>query len=236
MGGGGIVLPSGAAAWCSGDDVIKGLNDLFHQDPNNPQYQDAKAASLTYFERAAMSGWVGDLWMAYSKAFDAAGLPICGGWSSYLDALGNMSPSGNNSGTVVTTSSTPTSSAVLTFASVPDWMANDLNVSDSSNPAAITGGQTVSDFTTTTVTLTAKVDAKVNAGDRIAFSLPGAQGNINIRTIAKARHDGLHNNVRMKTFKHHPHDPHSSGHRVKVTNQPDGSIHIDSPYIPPQGS
>jgi hypothetical protein len=235
MGGGGIVTadrPPGAAVWCSGDDVIKTLNDLFHQDPINPQYQAAKSASLTYFQIAARSGMWGDLWTAYGRAFDAAGIPLCPGWSTYLDALGNMSPSGNNSGTMVTTASTPTSSAILTFSNVANWIANDLNVSDSSNPSAINGSQTVSDFTTTTVTLTANVNATVNAGDIIAFSLPGGQGNSNIRTIAQARCDGLQNNVRMKTFKHHPHDPHSSGHRVRVTRQPDGSIDINSPYVP----
>jgi hypothetical protein len=239
MGGGGFTLealPPGAAAWCSGDDVIKSLNDLFHQDPANPQYQAAKTASLALFQTAANSGNWADLWVAYSKAFDAAGIQLCGGWSSYLDALGSLSRSSGNSGNIVTTSSTATSSAILTFGSVPDWMANDLNVSDSSTPGAITGGQTVSDFTTTTVTLTANVNAMVNSGDTIAFSLPGGQGNSNIKKIAQARYDGLKNNKKMKTHKHGPHDPHSSGHRVKVTHEPDGSITITSPFIAPGGA
>jgi hypothetical protein len=239
MGGGGFTLeslPFGASAWCNGDDVIKALNDLFHQKPTNQQYQAAKAASLAYFQTAATTGLWGDLWSAYSRAFDAAGMTLCGGWSSYLDALGNLGPTSGNSGNIVTTSSTATSSAILTFSNVPDWMANDLTVSDSSTPGAITGGQTVSDFTANTVTLTANVNATVNSGDTIVFSLPGGQGHSNIRKIAQARYDGLKNNVKMKTHKHGPHDHHSSGHRVKVTHEPDGSITITSPFIAPGGA
>jgi hypothetical protein len=239
MGGGGFTLealPFGAPSWCSGDDVIKALNDLFHQNPANPQYQAAKTASLALFQTAANTGIWGDLWLAYSKAFDAAGIQLCGGWSSYLDALGNLSGSSGNSGNIITTSSTAASSAILTFSNVPDWMANDLNVSDSSTPGAITGGQTVSDFTANTVTLTANVNATVNSGDTIVFSLPAGQGQSNIRKIAQARYQGLTNNVKMKTHKHGPHDHHSSGNRVKVTHEPDGSITITSPYVPPGGA
>jgi hypothetical protein len=235
MGGGGFTLealPLGAAAWCSGDDVVKDLNDLFHQNPANPQYQAAKTASLALFQTAANTGKWEDLWIAYTQAYDAAGIQLCRGWSTYLQALGNLSRPNRN---VVTTSSTATSSAILTFSSVPDWMSNDLNVSDSSTPGAITGGQIVSDFTTTTVTLSANVNATVNSGDTIVFSLPAGQGNRNIKKIAQARYDGLSSNVKMKTKKHGPHDHHSSGHRVKVTREPDGSITITSPFIPPIG-
>jgi hypothetical protein len=239
MGGGGFVggaLPEGAEAWCTGDDVINSLNDLFHQNPQNQQYQDAKAASLGLFQHAATSGDWNDLLTAYTAAYGAAKIPLCGGWSDYLDALGNLKDNGGNSGKIVTTSSTATSSAILTFSSVPGWMANDLIVLDSSTPGAINGGQTVSDFTTTTVTLTANVNAMVNSGDTITFSLPGGQGNSNIKKIAQARYDGLKNDKKMKTHKHGPHDHHASGHRVKVTHEPDGSITITSPFIAPGGA
>jgi predicted phage tail protein len=115
-------------------------------------------------------------------------------------------------------------------------MAIGLNVADSSTPGAITGGQTVLSFTTNTVTLTANVNATVNSGDTIVFSLPGGQGHSNIQKIAQARYQGLTNNVKMKTEKHGPHDHHSSGHRVKVTHEADGSITITSPYIAPGGA
>jgi hypothetical protein len=233
MGGGGFTLealPIGAAAWCSGDNVIKDLNDLFHQNPANPQYQAAKTASLDLFQTAANTGNWKDLLAAYSQAYDAVGIQLCAGWASYLQALGNLSRPNRN---IVTTSSTATSSAILTFSNVPDWMANDLNVSDSSTPGAITGGQTVSDFTTTTVTLSANINATVNSGDTIVFSMPSGQGQSNIRKIAQARYEGLTNNVKMKTKKHGPHDHHSSGHKVKVTHEPDGSITITSPFVAP---
>jgi outer membrane lipoprotein SlyB len=234
MGGGAYVggaLPLGASAWCSGNKVVQDLNDLFDpQDPlSSPQYQAAKTQSLAAFQTAG--NWK-DLLAAYSKAYDAAGMTLCAGWASYLEALGTLSSSGNG-GDAVTTSSTATSSAVLSFGSVPDCMAVGLNVSDSSTPGAITGGQTVSGFTATTVTLTANVNATVNSGDTIVFALPGGLGPSNIQAIAKARYDGLTNNVKMKTFKHGPHDPHSSGHKVKVTRETDGSITISSPFIAP---
>ena len=234
MGGGGFVggaLPIGASIWCSGDDVVDSLNDLFHQNPGNTQYQNAKNASLTDFQKAANTGDWRDLYIAYSNAYAAARIPLCSGWSLYLEALGNLSPSASNGGNIVTTSSTTTSSKVLTFGNVPGWMAVGLNVSDSTTPGAITGGQTVSDFDATTVTLTAKVNATVNSGDTIVFALPTGLGPSNIQAIAQARHDGLSNDKKMKTFKHGPHDPHSSGHKVKVTQG--AEITITSPYVPP---
>jgi hypothetical protein len=237
MGGGGFVggaVPSGAAAWCSGDDVVKDLNDLF-QNPKNPQYQDAKIASVDLFKNAATTGTSADLWYAYTKAYDAAGMTLCAGWSSYLDALGSLHSTIGNSGNMVTTSSTATSSNILTFRSVPGWMAPGLNVSDSTTPGAITGGQTVSGFTANTVTLTANVNGTVNSGDTIVFSLPPGEGPSNIKAIAHARYEGLSNGKRMKTFKHSPHGSGSSGHKVKVTNEADGSITISSPFIPPAG-
>jgi hypothetical protein len=239
MGGGGFVggaLPAGAEAWCTGDDVIGRLNDLFDQNPKNQQYKDAKAASLDLFQKAATSGDWNDLWTAYVEAYGATTIALCGGWQEYLEALGTLSSNSNNSGSIVTTSSTATSSAILTFGNVPDWMADDLTVSDSSTPGAIIGGQTVSDFTATTVTLTANVNATVNAGDTIVFALPSRQGPSNIKAIAQARYQGLKNDKKMKTHKHGPHEHHSSGHRVKVTHESDGSITITSPYIPPGGA
>jgi hypothetical protein len=173
---------------------------------------------------------------AYTKAYAAAKIPLCGGWSEYLQALGTLSSNINNSGDMVTTSSTATSSNILTFGSVPGWMAFGLNVSDSSTPGAITAGQTVLDFTATTVTLTANVNATVNSGDKIAFSLPTGIGPSNIKAIALARYQGLKNDVRMKTFKHNPHASGSSGHKVKVTHETDRSITITSPFIPPGGA
>jgi hypothetical protein len=237
MGGGGFVggaLPSGAPTWCSGDDVCKGLNDVFNVDPTSQPYQDVKTASLTLFQKAARTGSSPDLFFAYGAAFDAVSHPICSGWSLYLNALGNLTPTpGSNGGNVVTTSSTATSSRILTFGTVPAWMAVGLNVSDSTTPGAITGGQTVSDFTATTVKLTAHVNATVNSGDTIVFSLPAGLGQTDIQLIAQARVDGLTANKKMKTQKHHPHDPNTSGHVVQVTYENDGSITIDSPFIPP---
>jgi hypothetical protein len=229
MGGGGF-LPGGVASWCSGDDVVRDLNDLFHQNPANRQYQDAKNASLALFQTAATTGNWKDLWIAYSQAYDAAGITLCGGWFSYFKALGTLSPTSSNGGNIVTTSSTATSSKVLTFGSVPGWMAVGLNVSDSTTPGAIISGQTVEDFDATTVKLTAKVDATVNVGDTIVFALPTGLGPSNIKAIAQARYDGLSNDKKMKTDKHGPHDPHSSGHKVKVTDESDGSIKITSPF------
>jgi hypothetical protein len=233
MGGGGFTsssLPSGAAIWCSGDDVVQSLNDLFHQNPSNQQYQDAKNASLDDFQTAATSGLWTDLWGAYSNAYSAAGVTLCSGWSLYLKALGTM---GAMRSTIATTASTANSSAILTFGSVPDWMANGMSVSDSTTQGGINGAQTVSSFTANTVTLSANVNATVNSGDTIVFSLPAGIGLTNIRAIAQARYNGLFHNKKMKTFKHLPHDPHSSGHAVKVKDENDGSITINSPYIPP---
>ena len=244
MGGGALTLealPVGAASWCSGKDVIDLLNQLFNQDPTNKTYQDAKKASLDYFKNAINTGVWGDLWTAYGRAFDAAGLQLPTGWSSYLDVLGNLGQGTANSGNVVTTEATDTDSDVLTFSSVPPWMANDLNVFDTTTPRAITGGQTVSDFDTTTVTLTSTVNAKVKAGDTIFFSLQVDEGPSNIKKIARARHQGLTSGVnsigvKMLTQTHDPFDRHSGGHRVKVTHETDGSITISSPYVPAGGA
>src|SRR5664279_5096157 len=101
MGGGAYTLealPLGAASWCNGQDVIDALNQLFNQDPANKPYQDAKTASLDYFKNAGNTGVWSDLWAAYGKAFDAAGTVLPSGWSSYLDALGNLSQGTGNSG------------------------------------------------------------------------------------------------------------------------------------------
>jgi hypothetical protein len=217
MGGGAYVgaLPLGASAWCSGQDVVDSLNVLFDQDPSNQQYIDAKNASLTPFQKAATSGdWL-DLWNAYSAAFDAAGVQLCRGWYAYLGALGTLGPTASNGGNVAT--ALATSSAILTFSSVPDWMADGLTVSDSTTPGAIISGQTVSDFDATTVTLTANVDATVNLGDTIVFSVAAGLGQQDIRAIAQARYKYLTANVRMTTSQHHPHTRKTSGHAVKLS-------------------
>lgn len=70
----------------------------------------------------------------------------------------------------VTSASTTTASAVLTFASVPSWVAAGMKAYDLTTTGAITGAQTVLSKTATTVTLSANVNATVNSGDAIAFS------------------------------------------------------------------
>src|ERR1700719_4435556 len=128
MGGGGFIGARlvGAPSWCKGDDVVKGLNDVFNVDPTSQPYQDVKTASLALFQKAALTGSPADLFYAYGAAFDAVSHPICSGWSLYLNALGNLTPTpGSNGGNVSTTSATATQSKVLTFGAgnVPDWMA-----------------------------------------------------------------------------------------------------------------
>ena len=216
MGGGGFIgeRPAGAATWCSGDDVVKSLNDLFDQDPQSNQYQKAKAASLALFQTAATTGQWEDLWTAYSEAYRAAVMTPCPGWLTYLGALGTLGPTPSNGGNVA--AALATSSAILTFSNVPDWMADGLTVSDSTNPGAIRSGQTVLDFDTATVTLTANVDATVNSGDTIVFAVAGGLGQQDVQAIARTRYNCLSANVRMTTSKHHPHDRHSSGHTVKL--------------------
>src|ERR1700731_1564107 len=133
MGGGAFtaeLFPIGAAAWCSGNKVVQDLDDLFFH-PEKPEYAAARAASLTYFQTAATSGDWRDLLVAYIRAYDAAGMTVCSGWSNYLEALGLLGPTASNGGNTVTTASTPASSAVLKFAAVPDWMAVGMSVSDS---------------------------------------------------------------------------------------------------------
>lgn len=227
MGGGGFVgeRPRGASSWCDGNHVVGDLNKLFHLDPTDPKYKAAKAASLALFQTAATTGQWEDLWNAYSAAYNAAQMTLCPGWLTYIGALGNLSPNSSNGGSMATTIAT--SSNVLTFNSVPDWMANGLNVS----AGGITGGQTVSDFDATTVTLTANVNAPVNSGATIVFALPTGLGTSNIQAIAQARYDGLSADKKMFTKKHPPHDHQSSGHVVNVTRG--AEITIDSPYIPP---
>src|SRR5215510_282282 len=112
MGGGGFIgeRPLGASSWCSGDDVVGDLNHLFHQNPANQQYKDAKAASLALFQTAATTGQWEDLWTAYREAYVAAGMTPCPGWLTYLGALGTLSPTSANGGNIVTTASTATSS------------------------------------------------------------------------------------------------------------------------------
>jgi hypothetical protein len=69
-----------------------------------------------------------------------------------------------------TNASTSTTSAVLNFASVPAWVAAGMKAFDLTTPGAINGGQTVLSTTSTTVTLSANVNATVANGDQIAFS------------------------------------------------------------------
>jgi hypothetical protein len=176
MGGGADpygALPLGALKWCPGNDVIDNLNDVF-SDPTSTKYKDAQGKAANFLQVDNVPGNYQNLIAAYVAAFDAAGETFCSGWGTYLQTLGDL---GEN---IVTTSSTATTSAVLTFGAgnIPAWMETGMNVYDFSTPGAITGGQTVSSFTTTTVTLTANVNAMVNAGDTIIFSPPGYSGNI----------------------------------------------------------
>jgi hypothetical protein len=74
------------------------------------------------------------------------------------------------------TSANTASGTVLTFASVPSWVAIGMSVFDASAEDAIVSGQTVAaiDTTANTVTLNAAIDASVVSGDLIAFSAFGA--------------------------------------------------------------
>jgi hypothetical protein len=75
---------------------------------------------------------------------------------------------------LVTTASTLTSSAVLTFGAgnVPSWMAVGLFAFDSTTTGAIASSQRVQSINAAagTVTLSANVNATVNSGDTIVFS------------------------------------------------------------------
>ncbi|UGY23706.1 hypothetical protein HU675_0038135 [Bradyrhizobium septentrionale] len=94
-----------------------------------------------------------------------------GKWLYGLDTSnGTFAPS--------TSASTATSSAVLTFTSVPANVAVGMKAANLTNPAAISGGQTVLSKTATTVTLSANVNATVNSGDAIAFSTNALVANV----------------------------------------------------------
>lgn len=82
---------------------------------------------------------------------------------------------------IATSAQTLNTSAILTFASVPAWVAVGMKAYDLTTTGAITGGQTVSSVTSTTVTLSGNVNATVNSGDQIAFS-----NNAMVVTIAPA--------------------------------------------------
>jgi hypothetical protein len=75
---------------------------------------------------------------------------------------------------------------VLTFPSVPSWVQVGMSVVDASNTAAINGGQFVTAVTTTTVTLSANVNATVNTNDLIQFVLPASTTAGIVRSIAGA--------------------------------------------------
>jgi hypothetical protein len=89
------------------------------------------------------------------------------------------------SGIIVTTSPTNTSGLVLTFGAgnIPSWMDVGMNVFDASTPGAITGGQTVTGINTPSagqIRISANVNATVNSGDTIVFSVPPVVGSITI--------------------------------------------------------
>lgn len=80
-------------------------------------------------------------------------------------------------GNLVTTAGTLTSSAVLTFASVPSAIVVGQTISDSTTSSAITPGTTVLSKTSTTVTMSANaVGPGVGSGNTIAFSDPLSLG------------------------------------------------------------
>lgn len=76
-------------------------------------------------------------------------------------------------GEVTTNASTSTSSNVLNFSSVPSWVTIGMTARDTTS-SSITGGQTVTAVSSTTVTLSANVNATVNSGDAIVFSAFGS--------------------------------------------------------------
>ena len=76
-------------------------------------------------------------------------------------------------GVATTSATTSTSSAVLTFASVPSWITVGMTVYDTTSPTSITAGTTVLSKTGTTVTMSANAAVTVGSGDVISFSAFG---------------------------------------------------------------
>lgn len=74
---------------------------------------------------------------------------------------------------LVTTAQTTSGNNVLTFASVPGWIASGVVVRNSDEGyAGIAPGTTVASKTSTTVTLSANVTSTINIGREIAFRCP----------------------------------------------------------------
>ncbi|HTA99276.1 MAG TPA: hypothetical protein VK804_02260 [Bradyrhizobium sp.] len=83
---GSAVVEAGAVG-CTGDDVLKDLDDVFGH-PNSQKYKDAKTASLTLFQQVpyAANNWQ-QLHAAYEAAYQAAGVTCCDNWVPYLGTL-----------------------------------------------------------------------------------------------------------------------------------------------------
>jgi hypothetical protein len=88
-----------------------------------------------------------------------------------VGAIGADSYFFGTSPSLITTAATNAGVTVLTFAGgVPSTIMPGMTVYDATTPGAIISGQQVGLVGTTTVTLTANVDAKVNSGDTIYFN------------------------------------------------------------------
>ena len=94
--------------------------------------------------------------------------------SGFTEVTGGSYARVQVAGSVATSATTSTSSATLTFTSVPSWIVAGMQVLDATTPSAITGAQTVLSTTPTTVVLSANVNATVGSGDTIRFSAFGA--------------------------------------------------------------
>jgi hypothetical protein len=80
------VVEAGAVG-CTGDDVLKDLDDVFGH-PNSKKYKDAKNAALALFQQVpyAANNWQ-QLYDAYVAAYQAAGVSVCQNWQPYLSTL-----------------------------------------------------------------------------------------------------------------------------------------------------
>jgi hypothetical protein len=83
--------PEDGEVLCTGDDVLRDLDDVFG-DPNSKKYQDAKTAALALFQGVppppqGANNWQA-LYGAYEAAYQAAGVSICQNWQPYLATLG----------------------------------------------------------------------------------------------------------------------------------------------------
>ena len=78
---GGDLIEAGAGS-CTGDDVLKELKDAF-SNPNSQAYAFAQANNTF----GAIQNVAGNS-QALIDAYTNAGVPVCGGWVTYLNNLG----------------------------------------------------------------------------------------------------------------------------------------------------